>query len=98
MVQKPSTINTAGLQFVSAPAQPTNTTMNVIHGGRKTNPIIETFKCEVCNQVKFIRMKNTGLFERQELTFYELLSTMRRVTIVIVSKVVITFYWSKAYF
>ena len=25
--------------------------MNVIHGGRKTNPIIETFKCELCNQV-----------------------------------------------
>ena len=54
--QKPSTVNTAGLQFVSAPvttAVPAaNITMNVIHGGRKTNPIIETFKCEVCNQVK----------------------------------------------
>jgi hypothetical protein len=52
MVQKPSTINTAGLQFVSAaPSQTANITMNVIHGGRKTNPIIETFKCELCNQV-----------------------------------------------
>jgi hypothetical protein len=49
MVHKPSTINTAGLQFVSAPPQ--NITMNVIHGGRKTNPIIETFKCELCNQI-----------------------------------------------
>ena len=63
MVQKPSTINTAGLQFVSAPAQPTNVTMNVIHGGRKTNPIIETFKCEVCNQVVIIKnRKSTVLF------------------------------------
>lgn len=62
-----STINTAGLQFVSAPmatatAAPVQVQqvgmpmgmggMNVvIHGGRKTGTIIETFKCEVCNQV-----------------------------------------------
>ena len=55
VVQK-STINTAGLQFVSAPPQAQPITqvggMNVvIHGGRKTGTIIETFKCEVCNQV-----------------------------------------------
>ena len=55
VVQK-STINTAGLQFVSAPPQVQPVTqvggMNVIiHGGRKTGTIIETFKCEVCNQV-----------------------------------------------
>jgi len=54
VVQK-STINTAGLQFVSAPPQTQPMTqvggMNVIiHGGRKTGTIIETFKCEVCNQ------------------------------------------------
>lgn len=56
VVQK-STINTAGLQFVSAPpqAQPQIQQVGgmnvVIHGGRKTGTIIETFKCEVCNQV-----------------------------------------------
>lgn len=50
LVQKTTTINTAGLQFVSAPPQPAG--MNVvIHGGRKTGTIIETFKCEVCNQI-----------------------------------------------
>lgn len=54
---KPTTINTAGLHFISAPATATVTqapqpNMNVvIHGGRKTGTIIETFKCEVCNQI-----------------------------------------------
>lgn len=53
VVQKPtSTINMAGLQFVSAPAVQANNNVNIIHTGRKTNPIIETFKCELCNQVK----------------------------------------------
>jgi len=92
IAQKTSTINTAGLQFVSAQpiqtqtvvtsnphvivsassvqATPSNVltvspsmtgnlafghstpiNVNVIHGGRKTNPIIESFKCELCNQV-----------------------------------------------
>ena len=64
---KPSTVNTAGLQFVSAPpgsvTPVANITMNVIHGGRRTNPIIETFKCELCNQVrkksgKWLRLKS----------------------------------------
>ena len=56
-----TTLNTAGLHFISAPppaavvtpsaATPAATNM-VIHGGRKTaGTIIETFKCEVCNQI-----------------------------------------------
>jgi uncharacterized protein with PIN domain len=61
MTTKPSTLNTTGLQFISAPAVTAAATsinsaggngMNVvIHGGRKNTPIIETFKCEVCNQI-----------------------------------------------
>ena len=52
VVQKGSTLNTSGLQFISAPVQTAQSGMNVvIHGGRKTGTIIETFKCEVCNQV-----------------------------------------------
>ena len=60
-----STLNTAGLHFISTPAPPsaaattaaspatTAATNMVIHGGRgKTaGTIIETFKCEVCNQI-----------------------------------------------
>ena len=58
-----STINTSGLQFISTgpsgPFQPaaaqqaTAQPQFVVagHGGRKTGTIIETFKCEVCNQV-----------------------------------------------
>ena len=58
-----TTLNTAGLHFISAappppppsatPAAATATATNmVIHGGRKTaGTIIETFKCEVCNQI-----------------------------------------------
>ncbi len=47
---------------MSAPAQnvaPVNISMNVIHGGRKTNPIIETFKCELCNQVYIYSNEST---------------------------------------
>ena len=72
---KPTTLNTTGLHFISAPATTATavtpssmalaapaaaaaTTMapgsivlqNMIHGGRKTGNIIESFKCEVCNQ------------------------------------------------
>ena len=58
-----TTLNTAGLHFISAPppaavvtpsaaATPGAATNMVIHGGRKTaGTIIETFKCEVCNQI-----------------------------------------------
>ena len=61
--QAGSTLNTAGLHFISTPAPPTAAatassatpaaTNMVIHGGRgKTaGTIIETFKCEVCNQI-----------------------------------------------
>ncbi len=73
---KQTTLNTAGLHFISAPALQAaaaattatpqaapsasgggagggpNSGINVvIHGGRKTGTIIETFKCEVCNQI-----------------------------------------------
>jgi hypothetical protein len=71
VVQKPSTINTAGLQFVSAPAPAANITMNVIHGGRKTNPIIETFKCELCNQVRHSKANRHAGNIKSDLRFFK---------------------------
>jgi len=82
VVQKPtSTINMAGLQFVSAPAVQANNNVNIIHTGRKTNPIIETFKCELCNQVnressspRHIRLQRVLFFPRflQTSLFYKI--------------------------
>lgn len=78
---KPSTLNTTGLQFISAPAtavaQTSSTGTMIIHGNRsKTGgTIIETFKCEVCNQIyaSMIALQNhvaqvheVGLNKRQK--------------------------------
>ena len=67
IVQKNATVNASGLQFVTAPAAGQQLQNVVVHGGRKTNTIIETFKCEVCNQI----FQSMGALQHHVTTIHE---------------------------